>query len=77
MKDITLYTATTSGNAKNTVYPISADINGIDDFRTVVQYDHVCAKYKGNRRSEASFEYSDCIAMALTQFISVFSCAST
>ena len=63
MQRFTLYRADSSGNPKNTVYPISADINGIDDFRTVVQYDHVCAKYKGNRRSEANFEYSDCIAM--------------
>ena len=63
MQRFTLYRADSSENPKNTVYPISKDINGIDDFRTVVRYDHVCAKYKGNRRSEANFEYSDCIAM--------------
>ena len=63
MQKFSLCRADSSGNPRNTVYPISADINGIDDFRDAVRYDHVCAKYKGNRRSEANFEYSDCIAM--------------
>jgi len=63
MPECTLYRAETSGNPKNTVYPISAIINGIDNFRTAVRYDHVCAKYKNNRRCEANFEFSDCIAM--------------
>lgn len=63
MKDITLYTATISGNAKNTVYPTVAHISDVGAFRAAIAFDHVCAKYKGNRRSEANFEYSDCIAM--------------
>ena len=63
MRELTLYTAATSGNAKNTVYPTVAHITDVDAFRAAIAFDHVCAKYKGNRRSEANFEYSDCIAM--------------
>ena len=63
MQKFSLYRADSLGNPKNTVYPISAKISGIDEFRAAIRYDHVCAKYKGNRRSEANFEYSDCIAM--------------
>ena len=36
MKDITLYTATTSGNAKNTVYPTVAHITDVDAFRAAM-----------------------------------------
>ncbi len=63
MQKFSLYRADSSGNPKNTGYPICESISGIDDFCNAVRYDHVCAKYKNNRRSEANFEYSDCIAM--------------
>ena len=63
MKEITLYVSGSKGNPKNTVYPTAVHISDVAVFRTAMQRDHVCAKYRDNRRSEKNFEYSDCIAM--------------
>ena len=63
MQKFTLYRANSAGNAKNTVYQIKAEISDPDALCDVLQHDHVCAKYKDNRRSEANFECSDVIPM--------------
>ncbi len=63
MQKFTLYRANRAGNAKNTVYQIKAEISDPDALCDALRHDHVCAKYKDNRRSEANFESSDVIPM--------------
>lgn len=63
MVKFTLYRADSAGNAKNTVYPIKAEISDPEALCEALRFDHVCAKYKDNRRSEANFERSDVIPM--------------
>lgn len=63
MKGFTIYTANSTGNAKNTVYPNMVAVQDIPSLQQAMQRDHVCAKYRGNRRSEAAFEFADCIPM--------------
>lgn len=57
MPRFTLYRVDTSGNPKSTVSPISADINGINDFRSAVRYGYACVKYNCNHRSEKNCDY--------------------
>lgn len=63
MKDYTLYTSNTTGSQKNLTYPNAIQVTDATSLSVAVQYDHVCAKYTGNRRSKANFEASDCITM--------------
>ena len=63
MQEFTLFRNGGTGNAKNTVYPIKTVISDPEALSFALQYDHVCAKYKGDRRSEANFELSDVIPM--------------
>lgn len=63
MVKFTLYRTNGAGNAKNTVYPIRAEITNPDALCDALKHDHVCAKYKDDRRSEANFERSDAIPM--------------
>lgn len=63
MQQFTLYRTSGAGNAKNTVYPIRAEISDPDALCEALRYDHVCAKYKDDRRSEANYECSDVIPM--------------
>lgn len=63
MVKFTLYRTNGAGNAKNTVYPIMAEITDSDALCDALKHDHVCAKYKDDRRSEANFERSDAIPM--------------
>lgn len=61
--DITLYTVTCTGNPKNNVYPNVKRVTDKASFAEAVRFDHVCAKYKADRRYAGGFEYSDCIPM--------------
>ena len=63
MQQFTLYRTNGAGNAKNTVYPIRAEISDSDALCEALRFDHVCAKYKDDRRSEANYECSDVIPM--------------
>lgn len=63
MKEFTLYTSTTIGSKSNSVYPNAVLVADIEALRAAVRYDHVCAKYKDNRRSNGNFEASDCVTM--------------
>ena len=63
MQKFTLYRTNGAGNAKNTVYPIKAEITDPEALCDALRHDHVCAKYKGDRRSEANFERSDAVPM--------------
>lgn len=59
MIDFVLYTADTDGNRSNCIYPNKVHITDKASFINAVRYDHVCAKYKGNYRSNDNFEYTD------------------
>ena len=59
----TLYTADCTGNAKNTVYPNQKVIISEADLRKAVTFDHVCALYANNARSDANFQLSDVVPM--------------
>lgn len=63
MKQFTLFTAGCTGNNKNSVYPNKVMITDEAEFQKAVSYDHVCASYRDNRRSNENFIYSDCIMM--------------
>lgn len=59
----TLYTADCSGNPKNKAYPHEMIVTSAADLKKAVRFDHVCARYAGNVRSEANFEMSDVLVL--------------
>ena len=59
----TLYTADCTGNEKNTIYPNQKVITSEADLRKAVTFDHVCALYANNARSDANFQLSDVVPM--------------
>jgi len=63
MRAFTVYGAGCTGNAKNCLYPIEICIEDIPSMQQAMSQDHVCAKYVDNKRSNAGFEFSDCIPM--------------
>ena len=63
MKEFTLYVAETTGNAQNNIYETEVQVQDAATLAAALAKDHVCAKYRGNRRSAENFEYSDCIPM--------------
>ena len=52
---MTFYTANCRGNAKNSLYPNRRVIDNEDDCMEVAAFDHVCAEFKGCRRSGDNF----------------------
>lgn len=61
--NITLYRAECTGNAKNCLYPFRCDISDAEDFKAVIVFDHVCAKFKRSYRSTTNFIESNCDVM--------------
>ena len=59
----TLFTADCSGNAGNTMYPNKKVITAECDLKKAVAFDHVCAEYKNNIRSENNFIIADVVPM--------------
>ena len=59
----TIYTAECTGNPKNKLYPCEAVITSAADMKKSAGFDHVCAKYKSNSRSEANFLSADNVPM--------------
>ena len=59
----TLYTADCTGNEKNTLYPNQRVITCEGDLKKSITYDHVCAQYQNNTRSDANFMVSDVVPM--------------
>lgn len=47
-------------NARNVVYPFSINVKSKEDLQKAASFDHVCAKYQGNRRGKDNFICSDC-----------------
>lgn len=60
---MTLCSATCVGNAANCSYPNVIVADDAQKMETAVAQDHVCAIYKGNRRSNDNFIESDVIPM--------------
>lgn len=60
---ITIYGANCVGKAANCIYPYKSVVDDAKKMETVVANDHVCATYKGNRRSNDNFLESDVIPM--------------
>lgn len=60
---MTLCSATCVGNAANCNYPNKVVADDVQKMESVVTQDHVCAVYKGNRRSNDNFIESDVIPM--------------
>lgn len=63
MISFTIYTANKTGVQQNTVYPNEVSVDNLTALEQAMRRDHVCAKYKGNERSIANFQHSDCIPM--------------
>ena len=63
MKQFTLFTAGCTDNNKNSVDPNKMVITDEAEFQKAVSYDHVCASYRDNRRSNENFICADCIMM--------------
>lgn len=59
----TLYTADCTGNQKNKLYPHEAVITSAADMKKSARFDHVCARYTKNSRSEANFLSADNVPM--------------
>lgn len=59
----TLYTADCTGNPKNKLYPCEAVITSAADMKKSVRFDHVCARYTKNSRSETNFLSADNVPM--------------
>ena len=60
---ITIYSANCVGKAANCIYPNKSVVDDVKKMEMVVANDHVCAIYKGNRRSNDNFIDSDVIPM--------------
>ena len=60
---MTLCNATCVGNAANCLYPNKVVVADAVSMESVIEQDHVCAVYKGNRRSNDNFIESDVIPM--------------
>lgn len=59
----TIYTANTTGAKQNKLYPNEVTVDNLPALMQAMCHDHVCAKYIGNERSVANFQYADCIPM--------------
>lgn len=59
----TIFTANTTGAKQNTMYPNEVSVDHLTTLEQAMRRDHVCAKYRGNERGNANFQYSDCIPM--------------
>ena len=53
----------TREKSNNTVYPIQADVNSLEDMLHVAQYDHIMGTYKDNLRADSNFLQANCIVM--------------
>lgn len=62
---ITIYTADCCGKASNCIYPKKVTCRSKKELKDAVSFDHVCAKYKENYRSNNNFILSDTVIMDL------------
>ena len=55
------YNENQRGNENNTAYPYVKPVSTPDTLRSAVRYDHVCARYRNNRRSNENFIEADAV----------------
>lgn len=60
---LTIYTADCTGNPQNKLYPHQAVITSAADMKKSSRFDHVCAQYAKNSRSESNFQSADHVPM--------------
>ena len=60
---ITLYRADTTGNAQNCLYRHEVSAETPQQLAEAVRFDHVFAKFSGNRRSNKNFQYADLLVL--------------
>lgn len=60
---LTIYTADCTSNPQNKFYPHQAVITSAADMKKSARFDHVCAQYVKNSRSEANFQSADHVPM--------------
>ena len=60
---ITLFCSTQIWNPQNCLYPIEMNVDGPEQLRIAVGFDHVFVKFKGNRRSNKNFKYADFLVL--------------
>ena len=58
-----IYRANVAGDAKNCVYPVEVRVRDKEELKKTLQYDHVFAKFRDNRRGIENFEYSTLLVM--------------
>ena len=56
---MTFYTANCRGNEANVLYPHKRIVKSVEDFKSAVERDHVCAMFTGNHRGKDNFIESD------------------
>lgn len=60
-----IYASNTRGNENNTLYPFHFEINGVDDLKKALKFDHTCYSFKKNKRCKANLikanaDFYDC-----------------
>lgn len=65
MKPMTVYRANCFGKDTNTSYPVRCEITRAEDLRVAAVFDHVCAEYRRNHRSNRDFVRADCLPLDL------------
>lgn len=59
----TIYKSSIVGNPSNCVYPHKINVETIEDLKSAVSKDYVCAEYQNNYRNISNFIGSDCLAV--------------
>jgi len=60
---ITLYRNGVTGEARNSLYPISGTISTQKELKDFVQFDHVAVEYQNGKRSKKNFIKSNCVML--------------
>lgn len=63
MQQFTVYTSNTCGDSKSCLYPQQVVVADQDTFEKAMEYDHVCARYTYNCRSNDNFEWTNVLPM--------------
>lgn len=59
----TLFTANTTGNQANTLYPNQITISSKQELLAAIKFDNTCADFKGHKRNIDNFIKADCLMM--------------
>ncbi|MGY0270966.1 hypothetical protein ACW2AE_04595 [Limosilactobacillus fermentum] len=59
----TLFTANTTGNQANTLYPNQVTISSKQDLLSAIKLDNTCVDFKDYKRNIDNFIKADCLVM--------------